>query len=143
MRPRQVPSPAAAADPRTLRIIGLAMAGGVALFSAVAIGLGFARESPPDPPGTLAWALCGIAIVTLAAGWTIPGDAAPRRMVSLALREAAGLLGAVITILTGSGTWAAALGLLSVASILAGVAAAGAPSAGPSANRHPGGRRLG
>lgn len=136
--PRSTPT----ADPRVVRILGLAMAAGVVLFSAVAIALAYARESPPAPPGTLAWILCGVAVVTLAAGWMLPADSPPRRLVALALREAAGLFGAVITIVTGSGTWAAALGLLSVASILAGVAASGASSASPSAHRPPGGRRF-
>lgn len=134
------PRPAGAKDPRSLKIIGLGMAGGVVAFCAVAIGLAYAARAPAQPPSPLAWALCGAALVALAAGWALPAATPSGRIVTLALREACGLLGAVITILTGSATWAAALGLLSLASILAGVAAVAGQ---PETDRHTGGPRLG
>lgn len=113
------------------------MAAGVLIFAAVAVGLTLSRAEAPAPPSPLAWALCGAAVVVLAAGWAIPAEGPGRRLVALALREAAGLIGALITLLTGSATWAVALGLLSVASILAGVATA------PDDPRRPGSPRLG
>ena len=118
-----MPRPLRPPDARTLRIIGFGMAAGVVLVSAVAIGLTFVRATPSAPPSPLAWLLCGAAIVALAAGWAIPIDGPRRRVVALALREATGLIGALITLWTGSPTWSAALGLLSVAAILAGIAA--------------------
>lgn len=110
-------------DARSLKIIGLAMAAGVVALAGVAIAVALARDAPPSPPTPLAWGLCAAAVVALAAGWALPADRPARRIVALALREATGLLGALTTLVTGSSTWAAALGLLSVASILAGVAA--------------------
>lgn len=124
-------------DARGLKIIGLAMATGVVLFAGVAIAVAFARDTSPTPPTPLAWGLCAAALVALALGWVLPTDRPARRLAALALREAAGLIGALATFVTGSSTWAAALGLLSVASILASVAAV------PAEPRHGGAPRLG
>jgi hypothetical protein len=124
-------------DARSLKIVGLAMAGGVVAVAGVAIAFSLGREAPPSPPTPLAWGLCAGAVVALAAGWALPTERPARRLAALAMREAAGLIGSLATFVTGSSTWAAALGLLSVASILAGVAAV------PSEPRHDGGPRLG
>lgn len=131
------PLPVRVPDPRTQRILGLAMAAGVVLFAGVAIVLALGRGTPPSPPSAPVWALCGAGLAALGAGWMIPVDGARRRLVSLALRETAGLIGSLLTLWTGSATWAVALGLLSVASLLAGVATV------PDESPRPGAPRLG
>jgi hypothetical protein len=113
------------------RLVPIALLASVAIVGTAAILLAPAPETPL--PAAAVWALAGGAALLLAAGTLLvalgPGAAAPpagpplppARLVGLALCEGGGLLGAVLTFLTGAPLWAAALGLAAAASLLLAV----------------------
>jgi hypothetical protein len=111
-------------DTRRLRVIGFAMVAAVAAFGLVAAASARPPEMPLPP--ALIWGLAGIAAVALAFGFTLDDPAPPRKVLALALRETAGLIGAVATLLTGSVVWVAVLGSVSVLALLLGIPGAGA-----------------
>ena len=106
-------------DRRRLRVIGFAMVGGVAAFGLVAAA-GARPQTAPLPPA-LVWGLACLAAVALAFGFTLDDPSPPRKVLALALRETAGLIGAVETLLTGSIVWVAILGSVSVLALLLGI----------------------
>jgi len=111
-------------DPRYLRWLALSMAGGTIVICAVATILGGVGRLPL--PSFVAATLACLATASLLVGIvlavtadrTAPGFA-PRIVVSLALREAAGLLGAVLTLLGGGAVWALGFGGAAATAILA------------------------
>jgi hypothetical protein len=114
------PGGSAEVDNRRLRFIGYAMVGGVAAIGLVAAAHARDQAAMPAPP-TVVWGLACLAAVCLAFGFTLDAPAPPRKVLALALREAAGLIGAVATLLSGSIVWVAVLGTLSVAALLLGL----------------------
>ncbi|HSM13004.1 MAG TPA: hypothetical protein VLA66_02975 [Thermoanaerobaculia bacterium] len=110
----------------TVRLVGGAMAASVALFSIVA--LIFAGRAETALPGAAVWAIAGAALALLGAGQALDGQEPGRRIAAFAAREGGGLLGAVLTFLTGSWIFAAALGTLSVATIVLALPSAASTS---------------
>lgn len=109
----------------TVRLVGAAMAASVALFSVVA--LVFAGRAEAALPGAAVWAIAGAGLALLGAGQALDGQEPGRKIAALAAREGGGLLGAVLTFLSGSWIFAAALGTLSVATILLALPPAESP----------------
>jgi len=114
---------AAAVSAGPLRLIAVAMA--AALVALVAVALAF-RPANVAPPPVVAWTLGALALGNLLAGVVVAVTADPgsrgyraRWVVSLALRETCGLLGAVLTLLGGDPAWALGLGGAAVVALLA------------------------
>jgi len=99
-----------------IRLVGLAMVASVTLFATVALAFAGASERELDEPA--AWVVAGAALLILGAGTALDGPEPGRKIAALAAREAAGLIGAVLTFLTGSWMFAAALGAMAVVSLL-------------------------
>lgn len=116
MRPTD-PSLATATD--RVRILGAAMIGGVLVFCLFAIFAARGRES--GIPATVAWLIAAAALPPLAFSFLLDGSSARKRILALALREASGLFGAVVTLLTGDPAWAVGLGAAAVVALVAGL----------------------
>ncbi len=132
--------PALAASPpnplTALRVICLAMIVGVVILGAVgAVLVRTGTVRPEAFPAAGTWSLAGVALLQLllapvlerriAAGGGAASAAADRarravggKIVGFALREAAGILGVVLGLLTGELRWILGLGGLAVATML-------------------------
>lgn len=111
------------------RIIGLAMIAAVATFAAISIAVAPGlRPTPPSP--AVVWGLAASGLLLLVAGFGLGGGDERKRILSLALRESCGLIGGVLTLLTGSPAWAAALGGLAIAALILGLAGDSGPTPG-------------
>lgn len=106
-----------------LRWIALAMAAGLVALIVLVVLL---RPASGDGlPSSVVWTLAALAAASLGVGvvLAVTADArsagyAARAVVSLALREAAGLLGALLTLLGGEPAWALGLGGAAVVALL-------------------------
>jgi len=113
-----------ALTPQRLRWLALSMAGGTLVICGAAVALGTLGRLPL--PDFVRLTLAGLAVASLVVGVLLAVTAdrtsrgsAARIVVSLALREAAGLLGAVLTFLGGGPGWALGLGAVAILAILA------------------------
>lgn len=125
-------SPVETPAPGVLRLIALAMA--AALFALVAIALVVRPVATGALPPFVAWTIGGLAAGSLLVGilLAVTADAASsgyrvRLLVSLALRETGGLLGAIATLLGGEPAWALGLGGAAIVALLALLPAAESP----------------
>jgi hypothetical protein len=125
--------PAASAG-LSIRITGFAMIAGVMAFAAISIAVA-PEPGPAAPPQGFVWGLAATALLLLVGGLALGRGGERKRILSLALCEGCGLNGGVLTLLTGSPAWAAALGGLAIAAILLGLAggASSPPARGSSA----------
>ena len=112
-------SPPDAAEILRLRLVCAGMITGVVLLGTMVAVL--AGERPARVTPTVAWLLCGAALLPLAISVVLDASTPGRRLAVLGLREATGLVGAVTTLLTGDVSWVAALGGLSVVALAAGL----------------------
>ena len=109
------------------RIVPAAMIASVALLGLTAV---LVAEAPAQPlPELGVWFLAATGAAMIAGGVFLraiaersagSGNASalsPRLLGALALQEAGGIVGAVLTLLTGSPLWAAALGIAAVAGL--------------------------
>jgi hypothetical protein len=118
------PSSARGASPDALRLIALAMA--AALFALVAVALAVRPAGAAPLPPTVTWTIAALALGNLVVGVLLAVTSDPRAasyrariVVSMALRETCGLLGAVLTLLGGDPGWALGLGGVAVVALLA------------------------
>jgi hypothetical protein len=107
-----------------LRLIALAMAAALAVLVVLAVVLQPAGRYPL--PATAVWILGALGAGNLVVGTLLGATADPaaagypaRILISLALREAAGLLGAVTTLLGADVGWAIGLGGAAVVALVA------------------------
>lgn len=107
-----------------LRLIALAMA--AALFALVAVALAVRPVGAVPPPPMVTWTIAALALGNLVVGVVLAVTSDPRAasyrrrlVVSMALRETCGLLGAVLTLLGGDPAWALGLGGAAVVALLA------------------------
>jgi len=105
------------------------MIAAVAAFAAVSIALAPGLRPTPPPPAAV-WGLAAAGLLLLVAGFALGAGDDRRRILSLALRESCGLIGGVLTLLTGSPAWAAALGGLAIAALILGLAGDGGATPG-------------
>lgn len=113
---------------RPARIVPAAMTASVALVCLAAVLLARQPAAPFPELGVWLLATMGFGLVGGGALLRVVADRssasgaesmlAPRRLGSLALMEAGGVIGAVLSLLTGSPLWAATLGAAAVAGLL-------------------------
>jgi hypothetical protein len=126
-------SPAPTEAARRLRWIVLAMMLGVAAFAAGAWAVSTESAAPAD---AVVWGLAAVAGGALLAGLALDAPAPPRKLASLALREACGLIGGALTLVTGEPVWCLAFGAASLAALALALRRVGeVPPAGLSARR--------
>jgi len=101
------------------------MAMAAALLALIAVALAFRPQSAAPPP-FVTWTVAALALGNLLAGVTVAVTADPRSagyrarwVVSMALRETCGVLGAVLTLLGGDPSWALGLGGAAIVALLA------------------------
>ena len=106
-----------------LQVVAWGMAAGVVLLVTIASLVGPIGSYPL--PDTVTWILAGLAVAAITVGTMLAvttGASAPafrtRVVVSLALREMGGFLGAVLTLLGADLAWALGLGGLALVSIV-------------------------
>jgi len=119
---------------RPARIVPAAMAASVALVCLAAVLLAWQPSTPFPEFGVWFLAAVGFGLVGGGAFLRVAADRsaapgtptglAPRRLGSMALMEAGGIVGAVLTLLTGSPLWAATLGVAAIAGLLVAFARA-------------------
>lgn len=118
------PRPPGAAPPDVLRLIAMAMA--AALFALIAVALALRPAGAVPPPPFVTWTVAALAFGNLVVGVVLAVTSDPRAagyrgrlVVSLALRETCGMLGAILTLLGGDPAWALGLGGAAVVALLA------------------------